>query len=47
MAEMMKGPDWLMSPGDKERAQGIYLTLKTVNLEKSLRTANNYDEQMA
>jgi hypothetical protein len=23
-----------MSPGDKERAQGIYLTLKTVNFEK-------------
>jgi hypothetical protein len=34
MAEMMKGPDWLMSPGDKKRAQGIYLTLETVSFEK-------------
>jgi hypothetical protein len=43
----MKGPDWLMSPGGKEKTQGVYLTLETVNFEKSLRTANNHDEQMA
>jgi hypothetical protein len=35
MAEMMKGPDRLMSPGDKEKAQGVYLTLETVNFEKN------------
>jgi hypothetical protein len=47
MAEMMKGPNWLMSRGDKEKAQGVYLTLETVNFEqKSLRTANNHDGEM-
>jgi hypothetical protein len=34
MAEKIKEPDWVMLPCDKEKAQGVYLTLETIDYEK-------------